>query len=124
MNSCAASCCICSPKVSCAFETSASSPTANGPPLCHFVFNCSVPHHMPSKRSPPPVPAIFGLAPNAVVRWWSLKGLRQLKSSSVLPRLWMPLPHDIAIYITKLLPASARYLSLCLLAQPTPFPHS
>jgi len=124
MNSCAASCCICSPKVSCAFETSVSSPTANVPPLCHFVFNCSVPHHMPSKRSPPPVPAIFGLAPNAVLQWWSSKGLLQLKSNSVLPRLRMPLPHEITIYITKLLPASARYLSLCLLIQPIPFPRS
>ena len=124
MNSCADFYCTCSPKVSCAFETSASSPTANVPPLCHFVFNCSVPHHRPSKRSPPPVPAIFALAPNAVVRWWSLKGLRQLKSNSVLPRLRLPLLHDITIYITKLSRASARYLSLCLLVQPIPFPRS
>jgi hypothetical protein len=57
-----------------------------------------------------------------VVRWWSLKGLRQLKSNSVLPRLRMPLLHDITIYITKLSRASARYLSLCLLVQPIPFP--
>jgi len=70
--------------------------------LCHFVFNRSALHHMPSKKSPPPVPAMFGLASNAVVQWWSSKGLRQLKSNSVLPHLRMPLPHEITIYITKL----------------------
>jgi hypothetical protein len=34
----------------------------------------------------------------------------------------MPLLHDITIYITKLSRASARYLSLCLLVHPIPFP--
>jgi hypothetical protein len=34
----------------------------------------------------------------------------------------MPLPHDVTIYITKLSPASARYLSLFLLVQPILFP--
>src|SRR6266516_6835776 len=45
MSSCAASCCTCSPKVSCASGTSASWPTANVPPPCPFAFSCSAQHH-------------------------------------------------------------------------------
>src|SRR5712671_3479335 len=61
-------CCTCSRKVSSASATSASWPTANVPPLCHFPSNCSVGHRKPSKRPPPPVRAIFGLAPSVVGR--------------------------------------------------------
>ncbi len=56
-------CCTCSRKVSCASATSASWPTANVPPLCHFASNCSARHRKPNKRSPPPVRAIFGFGP-------------------------------------------------------------
>jgi hypothetical protein len=101
MSSCAASCCICFPKVSYASETSASWPIADVPPLCHFAFNCSVQHHKPSKTSPPPVPAIFGLAPSAVGRCWSSKDLRLLRFSCVLHRPGMPLPHEKTVDITK-----------------------
>ena len=101
MSSCAASCCICFPKVSCASETLASWPIASVPPLCHFAFNCLVQHHKPSKRSPPPVPAIFGLAPSAVGRCWSSKDLRLLRSSCVLHRPGMPSRHEQTVDITK-----------------------
>ena len=64
-------------------------------------FNCSPdrlgPRHireyqaaLSSKRSPPPVPAIFGLAPSAVVRCWSSKDLRLQRSNCVLHRPGMP----------------------------------
>jgi Putative transposase len=38
-------------------------PIADVPPPCHFVFNYSARHRKPSQKSPPPLPAIFGLAP-------------------------------------------------------------
>ncbi len=41
MNSCAASCCTCFPKVSCASGTSAPWPTAGAPHSYHFAFICS-----------------------------------------------------------------------------------
>jgi len=44
MNSCAASCCTCFPKASCASGTSASSPTAGAPHSYHFAFICSAQH--------------------------------------------------------------------------------
>src|SRR5437879_2485178 len=124
MSSCAASCCICSPKVSCASGTSASWPTANVPPPCHFASNCSARHRKPSKRSLPPVRVICGLAPSVVGRCWSSKDLLLLRSSFVLHRPRMPSPHETTIDITKPLRASDRCLSLCLLAQPIPFSRS
>ena len=116
MSSCVASCCIFSPMVSCASVTSASWPIANEPPLCHFAFNRSLRHHKPSQKSQPPLPAIFGLAPNAVARCWSSKDLRLRRSSSVLHRPRMLSPHETTVHITKSLRASARSLSLSLLA--------
>jgi hypothetical protein len=70
MSSCAASCCNCSPKVSCASGISASWPTANVLPPCQFAFTCSAQHqnHKPSKIFPAPARAIFGCAPSAVGR--------------------------------------------------------
>jgi len=119
MSSCAASCCICFPKVSCASVTSASWPTANVPRPCHFAFSCSARDHLhkPSKRSPQPVRAIFGFAPSAVGRCWSSKGLRLRKSSSALHRPLIPSPHEITTNTTKRLPPSEDTLSLCFLVQ-------
>src|SRR5208283_353225 len=122
MSSCAASCCICFPKVSCASETSASWPIADVPPLCHFAFNCSVQHHKPSKRSPPPVPAIFGLAPSAVVRCWSSKDLRLQRSNCVLHRPGCRSGMSRPSTSRNLLRASARSLAFCLFIQPIPLP--
>src|SRR6202023_2875259 len=93
MSSCVASCCTCSRKVSCASATSASWPTANVPPPCHFASNCSAGHRKPSKRPPPPVRAIFGLVPSVVGRCWSSKDSPLLKSNFVLHR-WSRLRHE------------------------------
>jgi hypothetical protein len=115
MSSCAASCCICSPKVSCASATSASWPIADVQP-CHFAFSCSVRHkqvrgnHRQFERC---------LALPQV--WWA-KGLRLRRPSSVLHRPRVPSPHEASIHITKLCRASARYLSSCLPVQSIPSP--
>src|SRR5260370_34675067 len=100
MSSCAASCCTCSRKVSCASATSASWPTANVPPPCHFASDCSTGHRKPSKRPPPPVRAIFGLAPSVVGRCWSSKDSPLLKSNFVLHR-WSRLRHEATLSNSK-----------------------
>ena len=122
MSSCAASCCICSRKVSCASGTSASWPIADVPPPCHFAFSCSARHHKPSKRSPPLVRTIFGAAPSAAALCSLSKGCPLIRSNPVLHRHWIPLPHETTIDITKLLRVAARFLSLCLLVQQITFP--
>jgi hypothetical protein len=67
MSSCAASCCTCFPKVSCASGTSASSPTASVPHSYHFAFICSVQHRRQNKTFQAAKPqVIFGYAQNAV----------------------------------------------------------
>src|SRR6266567_871495 len=88
MSSCAASCCICSPKVSCASGTSASLPTANVPPPCHFASNCSARHRKPSKRSLPPVRVICGLAPSVVGRCRCIESARthRARTGALPPR--------------------------------------
>jgi hypothetical protein len=82
MSSCAVSCCLCSRKVSCASETSASWPTANVPPPCHFAFSCSARHHKPSKRSPELVGTIFGPVP---VRWPDARYRKVYRRSNPTP---------------------------------------
>jgi len=52
MNSCVASCCTSSQKVSCASGISASWPIAGVPRPCHSVFSCSVQHHKPGRKLP------------------------------------------------------------------------
>jgi hypothetical protein len=108
MSSCAASCCICSPRVSCASVTSASWPIANVPPPCHFAFSCSARRHKPRQRCPAAVRAMLGFAPNVVGRCWSSKGLQLRRSNSVLRQLGARSPHETTTSITKSLRASAR----------------
>src|SRR5215471_839581 len=67
---------------------------------------------------------MLGFAQSVVGRCWSSKGLQLRTSSSVLHRFRMPSPHETYNDITKLLPASARYLSLCLPIRPFSFPYS
>ena len=124
MSSCAASCCICSRKVSCASGTSAFWPIADVPQRCHFAFSCSARQHKPRQRYPPQVRAMLGFAPNVAGRCLSSKGLQLRSSSSVLHRPGMPSPHETSIDISNLLRASARYLSLCLPVRPIPLLHS
>src|SRR6266403_320423 len=102
MSSCAASCCTCSRKVSCASATSASWPTANGPLPCHFPSNCSAGHRKPSNRPPPPVRAIFGLAPSVVGRWRSSRGSPLSRCNFVL-HLRAASPHETTLHSKKTL---------------------
>src|SRR6266702_1557536 len=64
---------------------------------------------------------MLGFAPSVVGRCCSSKGLQLPSSNSVLRRLGMPSPHETPIDITKLLRASARYLSLRLPVQQSLF---
>jgi len=68
-SSCAASCCTCFPKASCASATSASSPTGNALPSCRSAFNCSVTPRADPLRHHCPLPtsrAHSGTVPPAV----------------------------------------------------------
>ena len=116
MNSCAASCCTCSPKVSCASGTSASWPIAGVPQPCHSVFSCSVQrhNHKPHSRLPPPVPTIFGFAPSAAGPWQPSRDSPLPRFSFVLHLSRSRWPHETTINITQSLRVSARAISLCL----------
>src|SRR5215469_16930876 len=67
---------------------------------------------------------MLGFAQSVVRRCWSSKGLQLRTSSSVLHRSRIPSPHETYADIAKLLPASARYLSLCLPIRPFSFSYS
>jgi hypothetical protein len=116
MNSCAASCCTCFRKASCASGTSASWPIAGVPQPCHGVFACSAQHqhHKPSKRFPPLRRAIFGCVPTVARRWWSSRDSPLSRSNFVPHPCRSPLPHDTTIDITKPLRAEARAISMRL----------
>jgi hypothetical protein len=92
MNSCAASCCTCFPKASCASATSVSWPTGDAPLSCRLVFNCSAHHRKSRSIKTSLARTISGAAPCVVDRWWSSKGSRLQKSNFVLHR--SPLPHE------------------------------
>ena len=102
--------------------TSASWPTANVPPPCHFAFSCSARHHKPSMRSPQLVRTIFGPVPSAVARCSLSKRLPPIKPNPVLHRHSILLPHETTTDITKPLRVAARFLSLRLLVQQITFP--
>src|SRR5260370_3851073 len=115
MSSCAASYCTCFRKVSCAFGTSASSPTADAPRSCHFAFICSAQHRKQSKTYPAAkTQVIFGSAQNVVDRCRSSRGLLLSRSNSVLHLPWLRMPHETTLYSTNPLRVSARSVSLCL----------
>src|SRR6266481_9329571 len=127
MNSCAASCCTCSPKVSCAFATSASWPTAAAPCRCRSAFSYSLRDQgrRPARTlQPPMVRKIFGAVHNVLAPWWSSNDSLPPKSSSVLHLFQSRLPHETTLYHTKLLRASARSVSLCPAALQTTSPYS
>src|SRR5215469_2093086 len=66
---------------------------------------------------------MFGFVPTVVDRCWSSNDSPLRTSSFVLRRSRMS-PHEKYIYITKLLPASARYLFLRLHIRPFASPYS
>src|SRR5712664_1774568 len=115
MSSCAASCCTCFRKDSCAFATSASWPTDDAPRSCHFFFICSAQHRRQSKTDQTPKTQVtFGSAQNVVDRCRSSRGLPLSRSNSVLHPPRSLLPHEATLDNTKFLCASARSVSLCL----------
>ena len=115
MSSCAASCCTCFRKVSCASATSDSSPTADVPRSYHFAFICSAQHRRQSKTYPAArTQVIVGSARNVADRCRSSRGLLLSRSNSVLHLPWSRLPHETTLYSTNPLRASARSVSLCL----------
>src|SRR5437879_7432582 len=121
MNSYAASCCTCFPKVLCGSATSASWPTASVPRACRSAFSCSLPpnNRKPDKALPSiRTHAILGLAPSVVARWCSSSGLRLPKSNFALhPR--SRLQHETTPANPKTPCASARSVSPWLAAEHT-----
>src|SRR5215472_1001612 len=118
MTSCAVSCCICCPKVSCASATSVFWPTASVPPPCPSASkHCG--QHQNSNFSdmlPPSNSATLGAVLNVVPRWRSSKGSRLLKFSFVLH----PWPHETTLSNSNPLRAWPRSASLCLIPNKSP----
>ena len=122
MSSCAASYCTCSRKVSCAFGTSASSPTGSVLFSCPFAFSCSARHRnrRRSKRPQPPMArSIFGSALGVVDRWWLSRYSLPPRSSSALHRPGSRVHHETTLHSTKTLHALAPSTSLRLVAERT-----
>src|SRR5271169_5376642 len=93
MNSCAASSCTCSPKVSCAFVILVSWPIGDVPLSCRYAFTCLARHKNRRRIKMPLARTVSGVVPSVVGRWWSSKGLRLQKSNFVLHRCSL-LPHE------------------------------
>ena len=103
MNSCAASCCTCSPKASCASATSVSWPTGDAPLSCRFAFNYSelYTHRRPNQKPLLPMNRVhFGSVPNVAAAWWSSRDLPLPRSNSVLHPLSPESPHETTIPIS------------------------
>src|SRR4029077_11673944 len=110
MSSCAASCCICSPRASFVSVTSAFWPTADAPPYCRCASLPWVRFLRRGNQKPPPRnPTRFGVAPSVVDRWRSSNDLPQLKSNSVLHQHCSQLRHETA---SPQLENSARFTAL------------
>jgi hypothetical protein len=133
MSYCAASCCTCSPKVSFASATSASSPTAAAPLSRRFAFNYSARsrnHRSNNKHRPPRNRALFGAVLNVAAPWWSSKDLPPSSSNFVLrpgsleSRHETPIPISLAqCHPTPTLPVrfrpSTKFLASSFLSQTT-----
>src|SRR6266478_4171193 len=118
MNSCVASSCTCSPKVSYVFATSVSWPIGDVPLCSRFAFSCSARYKNPQpiRTSPPPMTrTTFGAAPSVVDRWWSSKGSPLQKSNFVLNRC--SLPHETTLSNSNTSRVSACSLPLRLAAE-------
>src|SRR6266700_4773544 len=98
MSSCAVSYCICSPRASFAFATSASSPIGGAPRCCHFAWQHSAQFHPRPNQKLPPLRNrnLFGAAPTVADRWRSSNDSPRLNSNSVLHHCCSLLPHEIA----------------------------
>ena len=93
MNSCVASSCTCSPKVSYAFAILVSWPIGDVPLSCRYAFTCLARHNNRRRIKMPLARTVSGVAPSVVDRWWSSKGLRLRKSNFVLHHCSL-LPHE------------------------------
>src|SRR5271157_722908 len=96
MSFCAASCSTCFPAASFAFATSVFSPTGGGPLSCHFAGKLSQWFsRKPNQKPPlPRKPDRFGSVPTVAGPWWSSRGLRRLRSSSVHHPFSPEPPHE------------------------------
>src|ERR1700719_1969677 len=93
MNSCAASSCTRSPKVSCAFAILVSWPIGDVPLSCRYAFTCLARHNNRRRIKMPLTRTVFGVVPSVVDRWWLSKGLRLPRSNFDLHRCSL-LPHE------------------------------
>src|SRR5713226_9414478 len=93
MNSCVASSCTCSPKVSYAFAILVSWPIGDVPLSCRYAFTCLARHNNRRRIKMPLARTVSGVVPSVVDRWWSSKGLRLRKSNFVLLHCSL-LPHE------------------------------
>src|SRR3974390_2615144 len=100
MSSCAASCCICSPKASSASAISAFSPTGDAPPSCRYASKRWTPynHRRQNQKHPRPLkPAPFGAARSVVGPCASSSDLPLPNSNSVLHPFSPEPPHETTI---------------------------
>ena len=120
MNSCAGSSCTCFPKVSCAFATLASWPTADVPLFYRCAFHCSAQYSNRRLIKTVLPRMISGIAPSAVDRWWSSKGSPLQKSNYALHHCSL-LPHETTLSNSNSSRLSACSASLPLNAEQNPF---
>src|SRR6266567_8159343 len=111
MSSCAASSCICSPRVSFVSVTSACLPTADAPRYCRYAWLhwAQFLRRLNQKPPPPRNRNLFGVVPSVVDRWRSSNDLPQLNSNSVLHHCGSLLRHETA---RPQLETSARFTAL------------
>src|SRR5260370_15366320 len=140
MNSCVASSCTCSPKVSYAFAILVSWQIGDVPLSCRYAFTCLARHNNRRRIKMPLARTVSGVVPSVVDRWWSSKGLPLQKSNFVLHRCSL-LPHETPLSNPNPSRHSACSVSLrlnpqqdsilnslsassAILSCPTPFPPS
>src|SRR6266567_6928655 len=111
MSSCAASSCICSPRVSFVSVTTACLPTADAPRYCRYAWLhwAQFLRRLNQKPPPPRNRNLFGVVPSVVDRWRSSNDLPQLNSNSVLHHCGSLLRHETA---RPQLETSARFTAL------------
>src|SRR5258705_3591315 len=118
MNSCVASSCTCSPKVSYAFAILVSWPIGDVPLSCRYAFTCLARQNNRRRIKMPLARTVSGVVPSVVDRWWSSKGLR-LRKSNFVPHHCSLLPHETPLSNPNPSRLSACSVSLRLHAEQT-----
>ena len=121
MNSCVASSCTCSPRVSYAFAILVSWPIGDVPLSCRYAFTCLARRQNRRRIKMPLARTVSGVVPSVEDRWQSSKGSRLQKSNFALHRCSL-LPHETPLANPNPSRLSARSVSLCL--NPTTKLHS